>query len=426
MSKPSTKSIVIINQYSQLPDGPGGTRHYTLAHCLTEMKIECTLILGSAELNTGRQRYSGWRPWKKLVVDGVNVVVIKVLPIVGNGPLRILGMIQFSLLSFFYLCLTPISPNSVIYASTPQPFACFAACIYSKLSKKRFILEIRDLWPESLFSLDLMKRNSLAGKMLSLLDTFLVNQAEMVVTLLSRASEYYAGRVRSGKKFLYIPNGVTKHGHSGAIPFAGQPIKKSDLPAVSCDNKPFTFMYLGALGYANAVHVIAESALFLSRQIDSSMFAIKIIGAGPERHLVGKFISDNKLANVFLLPPVPKSEILAAVQDASCFVFHLRPANVFNYGISPNKLIDYMLFGRPVIFCGGSWPNPLQDAGVLIAANPMDPKSIADAMLALIDTPLEKRIALSLKARDYVLRYHDFAFLSDKLCSNLWPKSPGS
>lgn len=410
----------MINQYAQLPDGPGGTRHYNLAICLAAKQVKTMLLIGSAELNTGRQRYSGLAPWKTIIRNKTRIGIIKTIPIVGNGPLRIAGMIQFAVLSFLYLICARISKGAVIYASTPQPFACWTAWIYAKVSGKRFILEIRDLWPESLFSLGLMKRSSTAGKGLSMLDTFLVDRSEMVVSLLLKSNEYYKGKTRPGKKFIYIPNGVQIPGSDDRETLYLVKPNSLELSDNNQKSDHCIFTYFGALGYANAAHIIVEGSRLLAGLIDSSTFTVKIFGAGPERECIDQSIIDYNLPNVQLLPPFAKSDMLSAVEGTSCFIFHLRPAEVFEYGISPNKLIDYMILGKPIVFCGGSWPNPLEDAGVAISAKPMDPKSMAQAMLKVIHTPLEERRRLGSEAQAYVLRKHSFAYLSSRLYAELW------
>jgi len=331
-------------------------------------------------------------------------------------------MLQFSLSVLIYLVASRLPSKTVVYASTPQPFACFASLIYAKITNKRFVLEIRDLWPESLFSLGLMQQKSITGKLLNMLDLTLVHLSEFVVTLLPQACEYYNSKGIRDKKFVYIPNGfayvdyeLTQHS------LAKSNSEQAFIHSIpSQDQHPFVFCYFGALGYANAAHILIETCALLNSMVESSEYKLKIIGAGPEKDKIRQLIYLHNLPNVELLPPVPKSRIFADVRDVMCFIFHLRPADVFRYGISPNKLIDYMILGKPIIFCGDTWPNPLKTAGAAITAQAMNPSNIAEIMLATMRMSFSERERLGGKAREYAITNHSFPVLADKLREALW------
>ena len=182
--------IYLINQYAILPNGSGGTRHYNLAATLQKQGYDASLVMGSSELNTGKQSLKGFYLWRSSYVGPVQVVTIKTFPVVGNSIYRILGMISFSVILFLFLISHQLpKPKSIYFSSTPQPFACLAAYLASCIRRTFFVLEIRDLWPESLFSLGIMSSKSLIGQLLHHLDLYLVRKSSIVFTLLSNASK---------------------------------------------------------------------------------------------------------------------------------------------------------------------------------------------------------------------------------------------
>jgi glycosyltransferase involved in cell wall biosynthesis len=97
----------------------------------------------------------------------------------------------------------------------------------------------------------------------------------------------------------------------------------------------------------------------------------------------------------------------------------LIDAPVFKYGISSNKLFDYMAGGRPVIFCCNATNNPVNDAHAGITVASGNPKALAEAILKIASTSLEGRIQMGHAGRDYVKKNHDFVQLSAKLASVL-------
>lgn len=412
-----SKSLTVVNQYAQLPDGPGGTRHYELLNHFPDKSCIRHLIVGSSELNTGRQRLPFYKLWSTINNDDLFITFIRTPSSIGNGPKRVWGMFQFSFLTFIFL-FTIQYKNNVIYASTPQPIACLASYFYALIARKRFFLEIRDLWPESLFALGLMKRNTLAAKILSHLDLFLVNKAEKVITLISNASDFYQNK--SLNKFVYIPNGISLDAESHHSQTIYPPVQDNHFSKGNTSHSNiFVFTYFGALGYANGVSSLVEASHLLSKE-SNLLFKLKIIGAGPEYQKIKKYIQINNLGNVELLQPVPKNKIKSLVIDDDCFIFHLRPASVFKYGISPNKLIDYMSLNKPIIICHDNWPNPLNLAGVGYNSAPMNPLNIAATMKSVMLAPKNELAMNAAQARSYVENYHSFQYLSSILHRELF------
>jgi glycosyltransferase involved in cell wall biosynthesis len=146
---------------------------------------------------------------------------------------------------------------------------------------------------------------------------------------------------------------------------------------------------------------------------------LRLIGDGPSKAALVKQASYLKLDNVFFEPPVPNSRIPAIATEADAFVFNLVDAPVFKYGISSNKLFDYMASNRPILFCSNSVNNPIREANAGITVAPEDPSALADAIEQLLYMSSEERFEMGKNGRHFVEKNHDYSILAKKLSAVL-------
>src|SRR5690606_20803669 len=109
--------------------------------------------------------------------------------------------------------------------------------------------------------------------------------------------------------------------------------------------------------------------------------------------------------------------VLAGQADA--FAFNLIDSPIFQYGISSNKLFDFMAAARPVLFCCSSSNNPIADAGAGVTVPPENPAALAEAILELASLPLDMRKDMGMAGRRHLEEHYDMAVLADRLSKTL-------
>ena len=92
---------------------------------------------------------------------------------------------------------------------------------------------------------------------------------------------------------------------------------------------------------------------------------------------------------------------------------------MFRYGISSNKLFDFMAASRPILFCCAAANNPVRDAGAGLSVPPGQPQALADAMLSVAALPLEERRKMGAAGRRYVEIDHGFDTLARRMAQTL-------
>jgi glycosyltransferase involved in cell wall biosynthesis len=206
-------------------------------------------------------------------------------------------------------------------------------------------------------------------------------------------------------KFRYLPNGID----------LSTPTDRDAPVSVRSAVREgiFTVGFVGTLGRANVLETLIDAAKLL----DPGEAQIVIVGHGAERD--GLVARAAGAPNVTFTGPVPKAAVAASIRcfDA-CYVGYRR-SSLYRFGVSPNKLYEYMAAGRPVIFAADAANQPVRDADAGRTVAPEDPVALADAIRSLIAAPPAERERLGANARAYVERHHDYERLADELAALL-------
>jgi glycosyltransferase involved in cell wall biosynthesis len=121
------------------------------------------------------------------------------------------------------------------------------------------------------------------------------------------------------------------------------------------------------------------------------------------------------LQNVQFDDAVPKSKIFKVLQEADAFLMLLKDSPVFQWGVSPNKLFDYMMSARPIIYGVRSRFNPVAEAQAGLTIPPEDTPSLAKAILSMADLAPQDRWSMGMKGRQYVEQHFDLRQISRNL-----------
>jgi len=333
--------------------------------------------------------------------DGVRFVWMRTFPYKGNEWRRVVNMLSYAWRAIFIGRKLEERPD-VIIGSCVHPFAVLSAYILSRMKKSRFFFEVRDLWPQTLIDMGALNNNSLIAWGLRKLEKFLYEKAEEIITLLPHADKYITGLGIPSKKIVWIPNGADLSRYQGVREYDGGM------------SKPFKIMYLGAHGRANALDVIIDAAKIIQ---DKGLDNIKFIfvGDGSEKKYLIQFSEKKYLNNVEFRSAIPKNEISKVMGEADAFMFTLEGLSLFKYGISSNKLFDYLASGRPILFSGNAANNPVAEAAAGISVPARAPKLLANAVIDLINLKPEDRKIMGKNGLTYVRAKHDIRLLADRL-----------
>jgi glycosyltransferase involved in cell wall biosynthesis len=407
--------IWIVNHYSVPPNEPGGTRHFSLAKGMNKYGISSTLIASSFSHQAAVEKLRGFSFSAMQQFEGVKFLRLWTGGRLFNQRLRIVGMLFFalrvSLLALFRSRSLP-RPDLVIGTSV-HPFAAFAGWVVAKRFGIPYVAEFRDLWPETLIEIGSLKRSSIAAKLLYRLEKFLCDRASLVISPLPLMQEYLNDR-GYGCQFSWIPNGIDLEAFdSQRANSRNSPFEDSRIEADG-----FRFCYSGSIGNANGLQFLIDGfSRFLSLTSKHAVF--HVFGDGPSRAASEQFCQSHQLPVVFH-GSIPKSEVAAILCSADALLIAvLDKPSLYKYGISMNKLFDYLASGRPIV-CSCSAPNnPVNDSQAGISCPAGDLEALAQAMYRITQYSREELNEMGQKGRDYISRYHDFAHISRDLANLL-------
>lgn len=399
------RRVWILNHYAQEPGGAGGTRHHSLARHLPDWGWRASLVAASVEHNTGRQRLPAGVVAQSATVDAVDYLWLATPVYKGNGFSRIRNMLVYAWRAAGRGISRELPRPDVIIGSTVHPLAALAGWWQARRLGVPFVFEVRDLWPETLIDMGLLRRRGVVARLMRTFERFLYQRAALIVTLLPRAVDYISTLGVPAGKVLWVTNGADISSFPAFPAPAPRPV--------------FSVMYFGSLGQANAMACIVE-AMALLRARGETGIRLRIIGDGPCRAGMAADIERLGLsALVSLEPPVSKARIPELAAEADAFVLSLRDLPLYRFGISLNKLFDYLAASRPVVFAGNPVNNPVADAECGITVPPGDAAAIADALCRLRDLSPDERRAMGERGRAHVVACYDYHVLAGRLAGAL-------
>ena len=247
-----------------------------------------------------------------------------------------------------------------------------------------FVLEVRDLWPESMVAAGGRKGPFYFG--LALLARWLYRYADGVVVLTDGVADHLERLGAPRARIASIPNGVQ------ADRFAG-------IQRPVCDRT--RFIYAGAHGAANGLEVVLRAARLLTDRGDVSFL---LVGDGPEKPALMTLAKELDLRNVAFRDAVPSSQMPQVLAEADAGLMVLRESPLFSFGVSPNKLLDYFAAGLPVV-CNvpGELTQIVRDVGAGEVAPSGSPEGLAEAVVRLQNELPVRRQAMGRAGRDWVI-----------------------
>jgi len=146
---------------------------------------------------------------------------------------------------------------------------------------------------------------------------------------------------------------------------------------------------------------------------DNNEIIFLIVGDGSEKEDILKYKLHNEIKNLVLVDPIPKKNVIPLLKEYSdvCFI-GLMSQPLFRFGVSPNKMFDYLYSAKPIIQSIDSANDIVKEAKAGISVKPENPKEIADAILKLYKMPKSKRNELGQNGKVYVEKHHSYKQLA--------------
>ncbi len=391
--------IWFVNQYAGSPIHGMEFRHYELGRELAALGHTVVVISGSySHLFTRQPSTTGTHSVEN--VGGLTYCWVKV-PYYRRAisVRRVLNMLVF-MARLYRLPVRRLPRPNAIVVSSPSLFPILPAERWARRSKARLIFEVRDVWPLTLQELGGLSRRHPLIALMGWFETRAYRVADAVVSVLPAARSHLESHGMAATKLSIIPNGVSPDAlgePSSAVP--------PQVRAVTVRHA-FNVGFVGTLGSANALEALIGAAHIL----EGEDIGFVIVGHGSdEAHLRALGVD---LANVTFVGPVPKGDVPATLRDFDVCYVGFHRSELYRFGISPNKVFDYMAASRPIILAAAATNDPVRDAQCGLTVEPDDAAALAAAIRTLRALTPSERARLGVSGREYVERVHTYASLA--------------
>ena len=344
--------------------------------------------------------------WREETVDGIHYVYVRCRDYQGNGLKRIYNMLEFAR-KLPSVCKNFTKPDAIIATSMTLQ----AATVGIRLAKKygcKVIAEISDLWPESIVAYGIAGANNPAVRYLRKVEKRLYMNADAVIFTMEGAYDYI---VEQGwekeiprSKVHCINNGVDLE----AFQYNRTHCQVEDPDLQNSDI--FKVVYTGSIRRVNNLGLLLDAA----KLVTDPRVRFLIWGDGDERPILEQRVRDEGISNVVFKGKVEKTYVPYIVSQADLNIAHNTPMTLFRFGISFNKLFDYLAAERPVL-CDFPCPyNPAIQCGAGISVDDPTSKNIAVAIEQMSRLPAGT-YELYCKAAKATAEVYDFKNLTKKL-----------
>lgn len=331
--------------------------------------------------------------------EGIRIRRVWLYAATGAGLGRIAGYLSFASLAL--LALLRSDRPDAIFVETPPPTVAIPAVLAARLWRVRLILNVSDLWPDSVSALGLMKPG-LAMSALGALERWMYRKADFISAITTGVAEVLTARkgVPVGK-MLFLPNGVDTDMFR---PLPPDPALRAELGFSDADK---IFIYAGTMGYAHALETVLEAAELLREQ---TVVRFLFIGAGSERSRLERIAAEKNLRNVRFHDLVPPDELPRYIALATAAIVSQRNVPLF-LGNRPAKLFPIMACAKPIVFCGkGEGADLVRSAHAGVAVMPECASELADAVCTLAaETGLSAQLGCN--GRQFVERHYTWSRL---------------
>jgi len=346
----------------------------TFEHCRQWVRDGHRVTVVTCAPNHPRgQVYPGYRNrlFTREEKDGITIVRVWTYVTANEGFLkRTLNYLSY--MAAAIVTAPFLQKADVVISTSPQFFNGLAGYVVSRMKRTPWVLEIRDLWPESILAVGAIK-NRFIIHLLEWLELFAYRQADRIVPVTDAFQRYIQGKGIPKEKITVIKNGADLTLY--------KPVTGTNRLAESLGVQgKFVAAYLGTHGMAHHLETVLHAAQRLREYPD---IVLVLAGDGAERQRLAALRDELGLDNVLMLDQQPKEQMpwLWALSDVSLIL--LKKSDLFKTVI-PSKIFESMAMEKPIILgVEGESADIVRAADAGYCIEPENAEELADRLLQL-------------------------------------------
>ena len=384
------QSLAIICKYGSVPNEGVLTKVYYLGKYLVREGIEVTLIISDSNHTGAGDIAQGSRE-----VGGVRVRTVKTPTYKSTGgKRRVWSWVVFEIKVFVMLMF--MARQTFYLGSSPSLLTGMTVRFVAWLRRSRYIFDVRDIWPLTFTEDSRINTDGLAFRSFEWIERAVTRNATWVMSSIPRLDVYNREVLGMEKPFVFFPICVDEDvidDHDG--PDFKEP---GDLGRL-------VIGYCGSIGVTNNLDPLIDTIKSLR---DDDRFLFKIVGKGALKESYRQLLSD--CDNVIFYDAVPRNQIWRFNEAIDIGYVSTHDSDLWRYGQSLNKLVEYMRGGVPVVM---SYPETgyqtmlnEADAGKIIRAN--DLQALREALEAFAEMSADTRGEMGARSAAWIQQHRSY------------------
>ncbi|MCB9641618.1 MAG: glycosyltransferase family 4 protein [Myxococcales bacterium] len=401
--------ILFFSHYFPPEVNAPATRTYENCKRWVDMGHEVTVITGAPNCPAGVV-FDGYQNklYQREEVDGIDVVRIWTYIAANEGTVKRIANYVSYMLSSTIASLGLKRPD-VIIATSPQFFCGWSGVLSSLWRGIPFILEIRDLWPDSIAAVGAMQQKTLLSALYQLED-WMYKAASHIVTVGAGYQQELIQKGVAPEKISVITNGVDPDQYLPRPPA----LERKQALGIK---QPFVCSYVGTIGMACGLQVVLQSAEKL-KQMGRDDIGFVLVGDGALRAGLQEEAEKKQLDNIVFTGLLEKSLMPEVLSFSDVTLVHLKKTDLFKT-VLPSKIFEAASMERPILLgVEGFSAELIRDAQAGICIEPENAEELTAAVLKLADDPALCR-QFGQNGRQYIQEHFDRKKLAETYLSLL-------
>lgn len=401
--------IWVFIDYNSLPEQGGFNRYYYLGRNLKKNGNDPVVFVGSHPHNTDLQLIEGREKFRLFQEEPFPWVVVKTTNYEGSKLKRVFSMFQYYINAkkAAKMAEKQYGCPDVIIGSSAHPLAALLAIRLGKKYRCKKLVEVRDLWPESIVSYGILKASHPLVKLLYRFEKYLYTHADGVIFTMKGAYDYIIERGWEKEiprnKVFYLNNGVDlelNRYNKDHFFFEDADLDNPDT---------YKIVYIGSIRHANDYFNALFDAIELMQGDEYKDYVFLIYGNGESLPQIEKRCRDRNLHNVKLKGYLEKKYLPYVLSKCNLNILNCSANSILSrYGGSQNKLFEYMASGKPTISGEDGKHSVIKEYGSGISRAFTDAEDFISAIVEIRNHPIEEEHILNAaKQFDFNKLAHD-------------------
>ena len=329
------KILFITDNFTPEVNAPATRTYEHVKEWIKDKDVEVTIITCAPNFPHGKV-YDGYKNklYQKEYIDGIEVIRVWSYITSNSGFIkRVLDYISFGVMAFF---IGLFKKHDLIIATSPQFFTTWAAWGISKIRRKPWVFELRDLWPESIKTVGAMKQ----GKVIDILEKIelgLYKSCDKVVAVTDAFKTNLISRGISKDKIEVVTNG------SNMELFYARPKDMELLESLNLKDK-FIVGYIGTHGMAHSLDFIVNSIA----KVDDNDIHFLFIGDGAMKKTIVDIAKESNIKNITFLDPIKKDDVPKYLNICDVSLAPLKKEDNFK-SVIPSKIFEASAMQKPTL-----------------------------------------------------------------------------